>query len=142
MQKFSYEENGYNRREVNKFIDEVITNTEDIIASCKRQREEINRLRKEIDYYRKNGGNNYKYDLDTATSIRNNALHDAEDIINTAKGNASTILNEALIKAGEAEIRAQKIEKNIQVFKKKLEILMEEQKAIVNEIDELDIENN
>ena len=30
MEKFSYEENGYNRKEVNHFIGEVIENTEAI----------------------------------------------------------------------------------------------------------------
>ena len=31
MEKFSYEANGYNRSEVNKFVEEVITQTEGII---------------------------------------------------------------------------------------------------------------
>ena len=142
MRKFNYEKNGYNRQEVNEFIDEVISNTEDIINSCKRQREEINKLKKEVDYYRKNGNNNYNYDLEAATSIRNSALRDAEEIVNTAKNNASIILNEALLKAEEAEVRTHKIEESIGVFKKKLEVLLKEQEAIVDEIEALDIENN
>ena len=142
MRKFNYEKNGYNRQEVNEFIDEVISNTEDIINSCKRQREEINKLKKEVDYYRKNGNNNYNYDLEAATSIRNSALRDAEEIVNTAKNDASIILNEALLKAEETEVRTHKIEESIGVFKKKLEVLLKEQEAIVDEIETLDIENN
>ena len=41
MEKFSYEEYGYNREEVNNFIEEVIENTQDIINSCLEQRKEI-----------------------------------------------------------------------------------------------------
>ena len=35
MDKFSYEENGYNKKELNKFISDVITQTEAIISKCK-----------------------------------------------------------------------------------------------------------
>ena len=35
MEKFSYETNGYNRREVNNFVNEVITQTEGIVKKCK-----------------------------------------------------------------------------------------------------------
>ena len=31
MEKFSYEANGYNRNQVNQFVEEVITQTEGII---------------------------------------------------------------------------------------------------------------
>ena len=39
--KFSYETNGYNRSEVNRFVEEVITQTEGIISKCKWQKKEI-----------------------------------------------------------------------------------------------------
>ena len=41
MEKFSYEANGYNRREVSDFVNDVITQTEGIIEKCKDQRTEI-----------------------------------------------------------------------------------------------------
>ena len=144
LNRFSYEENGYNRKEVNKFIDEVISNTEDIINSCKNQREEIRRLQEEIEKYKNNNTNNvtYKYDLETANSIRKSALEDAKDIINTAKSNASIIVNDALIKASELELKSKKLERNIKVFKTKLDVLMKQQQAIVDEIENIEIEND
>ena len=145
MNRFSYEENGYNRKEVNKFIDEVISNTEDIINSCKSQRDEIKRLKEELEYYKNNSNSNnitYKYDLDAANSIRNSALEDAKEIINTAKSNASVIVNDALIKASELELKANKLERNIKVFKTKLDVLMKQQQAIVDEIENIEIEND
>lgn len=145
MNRFSYEENGYNKKEVNKFIDEVISNTEDIINSCKNQRDEIKRLKEELEYYKNNTNSNnvtYKYDLDAANSIRKSALEDAKEIINTAKSNASVIVNDALIKASELELKANKLERNIKVFKTKLDVLMKQQQAIIDEIENIEIEND
>ena len=34
MDKFHYEQNGYNREEVNQFVKNVITETEGIIKKC------------------------------------------------------------------------------------------------------------
>ena len=144
MERFSYEENGYNRKEVNKFIDEVILNTEEIINTCKEQKEEIKRLQEELENYKNNNTKDvtYKYDLETANSIRRSALEDAKEIINTAKSNASVIVNDALIKSSELELKSHKIEQNIKVFKTKLDVLMKQQQAIVDELEVINIEND
>ena len=52
LEKFSYETNGYNRDEVNKFINDVIVQTENIVSRCKKQRDEIESLKKELEHYR------------------------------------------------------------------------------------------
>ena len=41
MDKFSYEANGYNRDEVNQFVNDVIKETEDIVKRVESQRDEI-----------------------------------------------------------------------------------------------------
>ena len=46
MEKFSYETNGYNRNQVNQFVEEVITQTEGIITRCKEQKKEIESLKR------------------------------------------------------------------------------------------------
>ena len=48
MEKFSYEENGYNRREVNLFVGEVIKQTEGVINRVKSQEKELIKLLSEI----------------------------------------------------------------------------------------------
>ena len=53
MDKFSIEANGYNRSEVNKFIDDVIANTESMIKRVKNQQMEINNLKEEIVKYKR-----------------------------------------------------------------------------------------
>ena len=49
MEKFSYEANGYNRKEVNQFISDVIVQTEGIITRCKSQSAEIEKLRADLE---------------------------------------------------------------------------------------------
>ena len=52
MDKFSYEANGYNRKEVNQFIGDVIVQTESIIERVKSQNTEIEKLRAELEHYK------------------------------------------------------------------------------------------
>ena len=52
MEKFSYETNGYNRSEVNQFVSDVISETEGIITRVKSQRDEIEKLKKELEHYK------------------------------------------------------------------------------------------
>ena len=50
MDKFSYEANGYNRKEVNQFIGDVIVQTESIIERVKSQNTEIEKYTNAISY--------------------------------------------------------------------------------------------
>ncbi len=139
MKRFSYEDSGYNKEEVNTFIDEVINNTEYVIVTCKEQRKEIEELKKEIMYYRsiidkieQNPSN------EEASSVNKKALKDAEDIITSAKNNASMIVNDALIKAYELNEKSKILEKNYNIFKKKLEVLTKEYQVVLDELNNLD----
>ena len=132
MEKFSIEANGYNRDEVNQFVKDVIKETEDIIIRVKEQNKEIEMLKKELkqqenkeiiqDYYVKN------------------AEKESELIIKEAKINASRIVNEALIKAEKIENSSEMLEKNMKLFKRKLHLILEQQKAVVEEIEILELE--
>ena len=102
MDKFSYEANGYNRKEVNQFIGDVIVQTEDIIARVKSQNLEIVKLRAELDHYRSIDDALRKAIIkaeETSDNIKKMARDEAELIVRDAKHNASRIVNEALIKA-------------------------------------------
>ena len=48
MDKFHYEANGYNRNEVNAFIERVIRETEGIINKCQEQKDEIKDLKDKL----------------------------------------------------------------------------------------------
>lgn len=143
MEKFSYETNGYNRDEVNKFINDVIVQTENIVSRCKKQRDEIESLKNELEHYR-----NLEKSLnmailkaeETGDNIKRMARDEAEMIIGDAKGNASRIVNESLLRAEKIENRADILERNLKIFKRKLRIIVEQQMAVVDEIEVLELD--
>ena len=143
MEKFSYEANGYNRNEVNNFVGDVITQTEGIIQKCKEQREEIRKLKEELKHYREIE-NSLKDAVMRAEmagdNIKKLAREESNMLITDAKNNASRIVNEALLKAEKIETKADTLEHNIKVLKRKLKLIIEQQLAVVEEIEVLDLE--
>ncbi len=145
MEKFNYEPNGYNRKEVNQFISDVIDETEGIIKKCRAQQQEIEKLKMELAHY-KNMENGIKDAIVraevTADNIKKIAREEAGIIVADSKNNASRIVNEALLKAEKIENRSELLEKNMKIFKRKLKIIMDQQQAVVEEIDELELSSN
>lgn len=143
MDKFSYEANGYNRNEVNKFIDDVIKQTGAIVSRCKEQKEKIEQLSKELEHYRSLEDTLKRAIIkaeETSDDIKRVAREEASLIVSDAKNNASRIVNEALLKSDRIENNAQILEKNIKIFKRKLKIIMEQQMAVVDEIEVLELD--
>ena len=142
MEKFSYETNGYNRSEVNNFVEEVITQTEGIVKKCKQQRDEIEKLVEELKHYR-NLENSLKDAIikaeEAGDNIKRMAREESNMIITDAKNNASRIVNEALLRAEKIEIKSETLENNIKIFKRKLKLIMEQQMAVVEEIEVLEL---
>ena len=144
MDKFSIEDIGYSIAEVNKFVDDVILQTESNLDKLRKSHEEIDNLRKEVNHYKE-----IEKDLQTALSnaeqgsndIRKSALQEKEVIINEARKNASRIVNDALIRAERAEIKAETLERNVRIFKKKLKLVVEQQLAVVEEIEDLHVDD-
>lgn len=143
MEKFSYEANGYNRSEVNQFINDVIAETEDIVSRCQSQRDEIARLKSELKHY-KNIEDTLRVAVMKAEKVSDDikriARDESETIIDEAKENASKIVNEALIRAEKIEKSANLLEKNMEIFKKRLKLIVEQQLAVVEEIEILELE--
>jgi len=139
MEKFSYEANGYNRNEVNQFVSDVIRETEGIIIRVRKQNAEIDELKKELQRYREQS-TFIKTDM-TSDNIKNKAIEESDMIVNDAKRNASRIVNEALLKAEKIEFRADTLERNMRIFKKKLKSIMDQQMAVVEEIEMLELED-
>lgn len=143
MEKFSYEANGYNRAEVNQFVSDVITQTEGIIKRCREQRTDIEKLRAELEHYR-----NLEKTLnlaiikaeETADNIKRIAREESEMIVTDAKHNASRIVNEALLKAEKIQNNADTLEQNMKIFKRKLKLIIEQQLAVVEEIEVLELD--
>lgn len=143
MEKFSYETNGYNRSEVNQFVSDVISETEGIITRVKSQRDEIEKLKKELEHYKELESTLNKAIIkaeEASDNIKKIAREESNMIIDNAKHNASRIVNEALIKAEKIENNSYTLQRNMKIFKRKLKILMEQQQAVVDEIEILELE--
>lgn len=144
MEKFSREPDGYNKEEVNKFIDDVIVQTEAVITRVKTQQDEIKTLKKEIEYYKKLETTLKSALLNAekaSNDIKKNAIEESKIIVMDAKRNASHIINDALLRAEKIEIKADTLERNIITFKRKLKLIVEQQLAVVEDIEELDLKN-
>ena len=111
MENFNYETNGYKRKEVNKFVSDVIDQTSGIVnkyieqkETIKNQQKDIVNLKLELDRYKTLESNLKDQILRSernAEQIKMHAKEEAEMIVMDAKSSASRIVNEALIKAEE-----------------------------------------
>lgn len=142
MEKFNYETNGYNRGEVNDFINNVIVQTEVIVKKCQAQQQKIERLTKELEHYRKME-DMLKTSIvkaeESADNIKKLARDEANLVVNDAKNNASRIVNDALLRAEKIEFRKDTLESNMKIFKRKLKLIMRQQIEVVNEIETLEL---
>lgn len=145
VEKFSTSKDGYNKEEVNKFVNEVVTEYESMLTKLKQKDSEINELSKSLDKY-----NNLELALnktilmaeESANQMKKLAKDEADSLINDAKKNALRIVNEALMQAEKTELESIRLKRNIIMFKKKLKILLENQMDLADEIDKIDMEDN
>lgn len=143
MEKFHYETNGYNKEEVNDFIKKVISETEGIINKCEKQKDKIKVLEEQSNTYRR-VEETLKQSLinaeKTSDDLKKVANERANIIISDAKNDASRIINDALLRAEKIDEQTDILERNIKIFKRKLKIIVEQQLAVVEEIEVLDLE--
>ena len=143
MKKFSKEFNGYNKREVNEFLNDVIVETEKLLKKLEHQQKEISSLKNDIIHYQ-----SIEKSLDLALvnaqevgdHIRKMANSESKAIIEEAKRNASKIVNDALVRSEKIEMKREQTERNLRVFKNKLRSIVEQQLEVVEEIETLEIE--
>ena len=144
MNKFSIEENGYSIEEVNQFISDVIKETEAIVSRVKTQEIELEKLRKEVSFYQNNQNITTSSIIkaeEAGENIRRIAREESEMIISTAKQNASRIINEALLKTERLENQTKRLEENIAIYKTRLKVIIDQQKAIMDEMDKINLDS-
>ena len=145
MEKFSTSKDGYNKEEVNKFVNDVVTEVESMLNKMKQKDKEISELTKSLE---KN--DNLELVLnktilmaeDSSNQMKKLAREEADNLINDAKKNASRIVNEALMQAEKTELESIRLKRNIITFKKKLKVLLEQQIDLADEIDKIDLDDN
>lgn len=142
MDKFKIEENGYSIAEVNKFVDDVIAQTESMLEKMKKQHRDNEELHRQVEHYKKieNELKNALFKAEQSSSeIKKQAYDEKNTIIEEARKNASRIVNDALLRAEKIEIKADTLERNMRIFKKKLKLVVEQQLTVIDEIEDLDL---
>lgn len=151
MEQFTRTLHGYDPDEVNTFLDQVIDHVEKMVNELKVKDARINELEAELK-----NTSNMKDKLETyqkmeetmnkaifmaqktSDQIKSSAYRESELIVDDAKKNANRIVNEALLKAEKTEDEAATLKRNVNSFKRRLRGIIEEQLAMVDEIEKVD----
>lgn len=139
MKKFNTSLNGYQKTEVNNFVNEVAKEYESMLNSLKSKDQEILALKNELERFK-----NMENTLNRAILVAEEASHNikkvARDeykgIIEDAKRNASRIVNDALIKAERVEHDAETLKRRVIIFKRRFKQAVEEQLEVIENIEE------
>lgn len=137
MRKFNVSLNGYNKLEVNNFVNEVTQEYESMLSKLKKQDEEILRLKNDLEKYQ-NMENTLNRAIivaeDASNQIKRVARDEAKGVLEDAKRNASRIVNDALLKASKIENDAEILKRRVVVFKKRLRSVVDEQIEFIDSI--------
>lgn len=145
MEKFNKEFHGYNKVEVNNFLDKIILEYENLLNKLKSSDNENKNLKDKIEHYEKIE-KTLNRAIFTAESkcdqIKTLAREESELIVDDAKKNANRIISEALMKAERAENEAVRIRRNVAIFKRKIKSIIEAQLEVVGELDNINLKSN
>ena len=145
MDKFTTTLRGYDKDEVNAFIDKIITQVEDMVnqledknkkisaykANEKTYKEVIEGMSAEIDKLNKNQSFTKELDADVALErskivskiLLDNATMKSRKIISDAEEQADIILKECLLEAKKLEMQINVLKQEIELLKQKKETL-------------------
>ena len=141
MRKFNTSFPGYNKGEVNSFVQSVTTEYEGMLSNLKSRDQEIEALRNELTRY-KNIENTLNRAIllaeESSQNIKKTAFDESRALIEDAKRNASRIINNALVKAEKVESEAESLKRQVANYKKRYRNILEE---ALDEVDRLEIDN-
>ncbi len=141
MKKFETVFRGYDKLQVQRFLDDVIKNYEVLLEKSKKTEEENKRLVNQIEYYQKieDTMNRAIYNAENVgDQIKSSARKEAEALVTEARHNANRIINDALLKAEKAQNHADQLKRNTNMLKRRLRQIIENQLLVIEEIDSVD----
>lgn len=145
MKKFNTTNNGYDKNEVNSFINEVTKEYESMLQKLKKRDYEIDILKKELTHYKNLETTLNKAVLvaeDSSNQIKKIAHDEAKMIVSEAKKNASHIINDALLKAERTELEADQLRRSLKIYKARIKQTIEEQLTMVDDVDNINRNDN
>ena len=164
MEKFNRELNGYKKSEVNQFLSDTIVELEGILKKAKEQDRKIQEqgsviqtqnqklteqnlliqdFTKQLEHYKTIESTLQKAILnaeESSNNMRKMARQEADMILEDAKRNANHVVNDALIRAEKIELKTATAERNLRIFKNRLRAIVEQQQAVVEDIEVLELD--
>lgn len=141
MKQFETVFRGYDKAQVQAFLDNVIKNYEMLLEKSKKTEEHNKKLVTEIEYYKKleDTMNRAIYNAENVgDQIKSSARKEAESLVSEARHNANRIINDALLKAERAQNHADQLKRNTNMLKRRLRQIIENQLLVIEEIDNVD----
>ncbi len=152
MEKFTRVPDGYNPREVNQFLDEIIDQVGIIINESKEKDKKIKELERklaETEKMREKIGQYQQMEQTlskaiymaqkTADQMRTMAYQERDTILEEAKNNANRIVNESLLKAEKTKDEALMLRRNVNIFKRRIRNIVEAQLEVIEELDKIEL---
>lgn len=152
MEKFKRALRGYDPDEVNRFLDQIIKQVEEMIEEIKDRDSKIIelekiaqenvRLKDKIEQYERMEGTLNKalfMAQKTSEQIKLSAHQESTILLDEAKQNASRIVNEALLRAEKTELEVNMLKRNVNIFKRRLRDIIETQLEIVDDIEKIEL---
>lgn len=139
MRKFNTSLNGYNKLEVNNFVNEVTSEYEKMLSKLKTQDEELARLKQDLEKYQNMESTLNRAIMvaeDASNQIKRVARDEPKGVLEDAKRNASRIVNDALLKADKVEQDAELLKRRVVIFKKRLRSVVDEQIEFIDSIND------
>ncbi len=152
MEKFKRALRGYDPNEVNRFLDQIIKQVENMIEDIKERDEKIIeletvaienvRLKDKLEQYERMEKTLNKalfMAQKTSEQIKLSAHQESTILLEEAKQNASRIINDALLRAEKTELEVNMLKRNVNIFKRRLKDIIETQLEIVDDIEKIEL---
>lgn len=138
MDKFRKSFRGYDTKEVNEFLDGIISQVEKIVVDLKNKDNAILLLQETISKYK-----SIEHTLNTSIvnaqengeRIRQMAKQEADMVISESRRNANKIISDSLVRAEKLQYDAEVLKKNISLFKKRVRTTLEQQIELIDDMD-------
>lgn len=138
MDKFRKSFRGYDTKEVNEFLDGIISQVEKIVVDLKNKDNAILLLQETISKYK-----SIEHTLNTSIvnaqengeRIRQMAKQEADMVISESRRNANKIISDSLARAEKLQYDAEVLKKNISLFKKRVRTTLEQQIELIDDMD-------
>lgn len=143
MKRFERSLSGYNTRQVNAFVDDVVEKVDDMINKMKQKDLEIERLTKELEHYKSMDATLNRAVVmaeEASNKYKENSISESDLIVKEAKKNANRIINDALLKVERIEEDASRLRRNIITYKRRMKAIIDQQADIIDDLDKVDLD--